>query len=376
MPVSDIETLFFRPVPTSAEELSERRRQTSNGFQPPPIKQSNCPYRMHLADLLPGRTRTIEEAGQLAFHMVGDTGGIHGRGAQQNVADHMTRQVYSRELIEQPSFFYHLGDVVYYEGHESQYHDQFYHPYQNYPAPIFAIPGNHDGSVTETSHSSLVPFMRHFCADEPTHSIAAGHSDRPTMTQPNCYWTLIAPFVTVVGLYSNVTGELDNTDRRETTQRDWLAGELGDAPTDRALLIAVHHSPYSLGNHGWTPRVGDAIDWAIKKTGRFPDAVFSGHDHNYQRFTRDWDDRRIPYVVAGAGGNGGYDLPRIKRNVSAPSWLRLKSSSDQHPGFLRISVNRDALVGRYYAVPGPGRENDPARRIDKFTLDLRTHKIK
>jgi hypothetical protein len=46
-----------------------------------------------------------------------------------------------------PSFFYHLGDVVYYFGESQYYYDQFFEPYRNYPAPILGIPGNHDGIV-------------------------------------------------------------------------------------------------------------------------------------------------------------------------------------------------------------------------------------
>jgi Calcineurin-like phosphoesterase len=43
-----------------------------------------------------------------------------------------------------PAFFYHLGDVVYYDGEHASYYQQFYDTYLHYPAPIFAIPGNHD----------------------------------------------------------------------------------------------------------------------------------------------------------------------------------------------------------------------------------------
>jgi hypothetical protein len=372
----DLEQLFFRPRPKTLDELTEQRRQTSNGFQPPPVLKENHPYRLDFAALFPRRARVVEEAGQIAFHMVGDTGGINGRGAQVNVADQMARQIHGRELPEQASFFYHLGDVVYYRGEEAQYHDQFYHPYQNYPAPIFGVPGNHDGEVTDAPHSSLAPFMRHFCSPSPVHPSAAGHSDRPTMTQPNCYWTLRAPFVTIIGLYSNVTGELDNTDRGETTQRDWLVEEMGAAPQDRALLLAVHHPIFSLGSHGPTPRVAAAVDYAIKKTGRFPDAVFSGHEHNYQRFTQEWEDRRIAHVVAGAGGHAGYILTKVNRGLSPPRWVRLKCHEDQHPGFLRVSVNPERLLGRYYVVPEPGRENDPPRRVDKFTIDLKAHRVR
>ena len=46
-----------------------------------------------------------------------------------------------------PSFFFHLGDVVYNFGEAQYYYDQFYEPFRAYDRPIFAIPGNHDGMV-------------------------------------------------------------------------------------------------------------------------------------------------------------------------------------------------------------------------------------
>jgi len=43
------------------------------------------------------------------------------------------------------------------------------------------------------------------------------------MTQPYVYWTLMAPFVTIIGLYSNVEGSLD---ARGTTAEKWLEDQL------------------------------------------------------------------------------------------------------------------------------------------------------
>src|SRR5438105_3747070 len=100
----DLEQFFYRPRPTTLDELTEQRRQTSTGFQRPPVRQENYPYRLDFAKLFPNRARAIQEAGQISFHTVGDTGGITGRGAQLNVADQMTRQVHNNELPEQPSF--------------------------------------------------------------------------------------------------------------------------------------------------------------------------------------------------------------------------------------------------------------------------------
>ena len=368
----ELEALFFRPPPATALELAARRRESSEAFQSPPVRTENRPYRMNLASVLPARAAALRAADKVVFHVVGDTGGVSGRGAQENVAHHMTRQVNAAPMPDQPSFLFHLGDVVYFNGEDTKYHDQFYGPYQDYPAPIFAIPGNHDGMVGGDSLHTLGAFMEHFCSRVAHHAAVAGHSTRPTMTQPNCYWRLDAPLVTVIGLYSNVSGELDNTDAGGTAQRDWLAGELADAPADRCLLIAVHHPPYSLGGHASTTRVGAAIDHAVRMSGRVPHAVLSGHSHNYQRFTRDLDGRQVPYLVVGAGGMAGYDLSRVDAGLPAGPGVRLERHNHRLPGFLRVTVTAERLVGEYFTVPAPGHEGDVETRDDAFEVDLRT----
>src|SRR6516225_4643132 len=111
MDSQEIETHFFRPAPASAADVAARRRESSEGFQSPPVRAENSPFHMDLASVLPARTRLLQQAGQIVFHAVGDTGGVSGRGAQENVADHMTRQVETTTLPAQPSFLYHLGDL-------------------------------------------------------------------------------------------------------------------------------------------------------------------------------------------------------------------------------------------------------------------------
>jgi predicted phosphodiesterase len=372
---TDIERLFFKPPPATATDLVGQRLQSSDGFQTPPVRTHNAPYHMSLASVLPERTRRIEQAGRIVFHAVGDTGGVNGGAAQQNVADHMARQVYAGTFPDQPSFFYHLGDVVYYHGEDGLYHDQFYHPYQDYPAPIFAVPGNHDGGTGGAPHRSLEPFMKHFCSRVAYHAEEAGHSDRPTMTQPNCYWRLEAPLLTIVGLYSNLTGELDNTEAGATAQRDWLTEELRTAPADRCLVVCVHHPVYSLGSHGPTMRVAAALQHAIGQSGRSPDLVLSGHEHNYQRFTARQGGREVPYLVVGAGGFAGYDLPRVRPQLGLPEGVKLAHYNHRCPGFLRVTVDRHTLVGEYFLVHRDAADERDAPCDDRFILDLKEHRL-
>ncbi|WP_165071994.1 metallophosphoesterase family protein [Paludisphaera rhizosphaerae] len=375
MDATELERFFFRPPAESAVVRTAQRRLSSDLFRAPRLQTDRSPYHLDLADVLPTRARAVAEAKKLVFHTVGDTGGVNGNGAQINVADHMAHQINNSTLPDQPSFLFHLGDVVYYHGQDEAYHDQFYNPYQDYPAPIFAIPGNHDGD-TEDPEETLGPFLKHFCARTPSHEPEAGHSDRPTMIQPNCYWRLNTPVATIVGLYSNVSGELDNTDKGETTQRDWLVDQLRTAPADRCLIVAVHHPVYSFGKHGSTLRVRQALEFAITTSGRPPDAVLTGHDHCYQRFTLKRDGRRIPFIVAGAGGFATYsDLTKVREDTDPPPGVKLEAFDDDHPGFLRITVEADSLIGEYFTVPKAGKEKDPEKLRDSFKLDLRTHKF-
>lgn len=52
-------------------------------------------------------------------------------------------------------------------------------------------------------NASLAAFWKHFCDDQTRHSPEARGLARTTMTQPGVYFTLTAPLVTIIGLYSN-----------------------------------------------------------------------------------------------------------------------------------------------------------------------------
>lgn len=88
-----------------------------------------------------------------------------------------------------PAFFYHLGDVIYYNGQSAFHPVQFYDPYKFFPPPIFAIPGNNDGNPRPGPNDppdpepSLFGFIHNFC------DVRRNHVDnyRDTMTQPYVY---------------------------------------------------------------------------------------------------------------------------------------------------------------------------------------------
>ena len=369
----------------SAGTNSPSKFHFEGAFEPLPPPTGNYPFRLDLEDVLgrPAAMR-IAEAGKWVFHCVGDTGNrSHGADAQDSVAFHMEEQVNhllnpdgpSPEIdTEGPSLFYHLGDVVYFNGERERYEGQFYDPYLHYPPPIVAIAGNHDGATVPGGDPSLLGFMENFCAAQPQHTWMAGQSNRTTMIQPNVYWTFKTPLATIIGLYSNVSGQLD---QKGPTQENWLTSELTAAAADKpkCILVAVHHPPYSLDDtHGGHVAIREALDRAFAASGVTPTAVLTGHVHNYQRFERRLNGRHVPYVVAGAGGFAGYSkLHQLKTTASPEAGVKLVAHETKLPGFLRLTVTAESLEGEYFAVPRPPRHMDPevpAQSVDRFSVPL------
>ena len=210
------------------------------------------------------RTQAIEQAGQIVFHSVGDTGSVKGPDTQSLVADKMVTDFDETNSANVPSFLFHLGDVVYYFGEGTYYYDQFYEPFRNYPAPIVAIPGNHDGVVYPSDPApTLAAFLRNFCTASPSQSPDSGGLSRTTMTEPGVYFTFDAPFVRILGLYSNVMedpGVISSqgaTNSLDDRQIAFLTAALQRVKSEKyagAVIIAVHHPPFTGGTIHWGAR--------------------------------------------------------------------------------------------------------------------------
>ena len=303
----------------------------------------------------------------LRFHCVGDTGGWRDGHPQRHVATAMVDELNGPEPVH---FFYHLGDVVYPHGEEAHYGAQFFAPYDAYAAPIFAIPGNHDGEApADDPRGSLAPFLRTFCSPAPPLHDAAVQVRRAPAAQPHVHWTLVHDWVWIIGLYTNVPedGEVDDA------QLDWLTGELAAAPADVTLILAMHRPVYSVDVvHGSNLELGDALDACFARAGRAPDAVFGAHAHNYQRFTRRVDGRSIPYVVAGAGGfherhRLGAGLPGTPVCFPGLSDVTLEAHQAAAHGYMTVSVTPAGAGVVYRTVSDAG-----AHAFDAFAIRRRS----
>lgn len=347
-------------------------------FKPLPPATGSYPYRLNIENVLPGLDQN-----KLVFHMAGDTGSLRSPGFQKLVATEMTRQ-YDSELTaaDKPQFLFHLGDVVYNFGQVSQYYDQFFSPYKSYPAPVFAIPGNHDADVDPLDPEkpqSLDAFRAVFCNTEMKPIDLAGDTNRKTNIQPNVYWTLRTPLADIIGLYSNVPKFGTVTDE----QKDWFINELKTLSADKkALIVCIHHAPYSADiNHGSGLHMQQLLNEAFTAANVLPDIVFSGHVHNYQRFNKTYPGGKVvPFIVAGAGGYSDlHELadpndPQFPDESSLLNDIELKNYCDEAHGFLKIMLSKEKdgviLSGEYYTIPHTDLSNTSATLYDSFTVNI------
>jgi hypothetical protein len=379
--------LAFSPVPNTAE----------------PILTLAAALGLHGA----ATVQAITAAGQIVFHSAGDTGATRGPNTENQVVDKMVADFSGETTSAVPQFFYNLGDIVYSFGEHKYYYDQFYDAYRNYPAPIFAIAGNHDGIVlpppagTGNASDSLSAFLANFCAPGFAHSPDAVGISRTTMIQPGVYFTFEAPLVRILGIYSNILenpGVISSTTKADGTptfpnlsniQLDYLTAALTRARQDiasgaftGAILLAVHHPPYAFGKHTGSIVMLKEIDAICETVGLWPHAFLSGHAHNYQRFTRTLPvgktSRQIPFMVI---GNGGHGIQKLSNGVTlrtpqpmpvfaqpeAKDTVTFESYDDVNYGYTRILINAQQLRIEYHPASDGTTTKTPD---DSVTVDL------
>ena len=327
--------------------------------------------------------KKIKKNGKIIFHSVGDTGSTKGPTEQNLVADKLANDFASEPDDIFPSFLFHLGDVVYSFGEGRYYYDQFYDAYRNYPAPILAIPGNHDGLVYKgDSLKTLEAFLRNFVTAKPQLADDAMGLRRTTMTQPGVYFVFDAPYVTIIGLYSNVLedpGIISSQAGKYTLLNDdqlkFLTAQLTRVKdSGQAVIVAVHHPPYTGGSaHKASPAMLDDMDACCKKANFWPHVFLSGHAHNYQRFTRTVGKFDVPYIVC---GNSGHNVTRLTKKGSTAlrtpnkvnNELIFENYDDTNYGYLRITCDSETIRVEYHDA-----DPDQKSESDAVTVDLKSH---
>ena len=233
------------------------------------------------------------------------------------------------------------------------------------------------------------------------------------MTQPGVYFTLDAPFVRIIGLFSNALedpGVISSEDGKWKTVPDYqlpyLQAQLQKVKDDNykgAVILAVHHPPFSYspppngsgsgGNHSSSSDMLREIDTICAEVGVYPHAFLSGHAHNYQRYTRtvkfNGKEYDVPFVVCGDGGHnvnrvvqGSKGHPAVEPNngvsvdylenkpAVSVGGLLLEKYDDTHYGYLRVTVDATQLRIGFHQV---GSSTLAQSRYDMVTVDLASH---
>ncbi len=219
------------------------------------------------------------------FAVIGDFG--NSSAAEKDVAD----------LVKGwgPDFVVALGDNNYEKGRAStidhnigNYYSRFIGAYSGKYGPgaeinrFFPVLGNHDWkSIKCTGSDCRGPYLDYF-----------------SLPGNERYYRFTWGPVEFFALDSDPHEPHGRTEN--SRQAKWLQTELA-ASTATWKIVYMHHPPYSSGSvHGSDLE----MRWPFKAWGA--DAVFSGHEHIYERLLID----NLPYFVNGLGGKKKYGLDK------------------------------------------------------------------
>ncbi|HEY8481867.1 MAG TPA: metallophosphoesterase [Spirillospora sp.] len=319
-------------------------------------------------------------APEFSFVVLGDTG--EGDRSQYAVVPPLLNAAGDTD------FMIIASDVIYPAGRADQYPEKFFRPYRDYPAPIYAVPGNHDW------YDGLRGFLYVFCdldadcAPPPWRGPLSfvprllwrrpGEVDVAALTearrlyrgapgqqavQPGPYWAIDTPTLRIIGIDTGIGGGLDRDQGR------WLR-EVSAGPkpkllvTGKPLYVNDEHRPGKIEG-------GGTVDEIVRDPAHNYVAAIGGDYHNYQRYpVTTPGGRTIQYIVAGGSGafmHATHTIPRSRvveehrlrlyplRGDSLSRYSKLYGQWLRLPRFFELSPEEAAAVVRHRLGIRPGR---------------------
>jgi hypothetical protein len=176
---------------------------------------------------------------------------------------------------------------------------------------------------------------------------------RVGLNLPNPYWTLLTPLATIVGMYTNVPehGSIDSI------QQQWLTNEFATASKKLPLIVALHHPVYSFDAfHSGSSKMSDALENAIRDTGRVPNLVLSGHVHDYQRIEKTIaPGGPTPFIVVGNGGYHNLHQIHSADGTVAPDTQAKLVYGKVAWGFLTLTIDKKTIRGQSTEIDRTGK---------------------
>ncbi len=234
----------------------------------------------------------VKNPDDFSFILVGDTG-------MNSPGQYLVTSAIALASQYPSAFCLVLGDVMYPAGGEESYQYGLLEAFQYYPHPVLAIPGNHDW------YDNLKAYQKFFIRDD-TNLSPTFRKRYPWKSPkiPNWYYYMdFGNSLRIICLDTGITGELK---QHRKSQLNWL-DHLLETAENRKVLLMMHHPPYALRPRGHEKKLRAILEPRLKKANIV--AVFSGHDHNYQRHTI----AGCQFVVQGAGGASLHKLPALRQ---------------------------------------------------------------
>jgi hypothetical protein len=210
-----------------------------------------------------------------------------------------------------PDFMIINGDVAYPAGRTRDFVEGFFQPFNDLGIPIWAVPGNHEYYSPYKGRE----FVDVFCTRKQVRNWSL--YGLRFVPQPGTYWELRDPEVSnvsIIGIDSGHSGNLDSDEAGSKGQIDWLRKRLSAADEEGLSVILLFHIPkLADGQIVKEPRLGRlheliAGSSAVK-------VVICAHVHNFQLYespdfrkaleliARQTIDHEPPaYFVSGCGG--------------------------------------------------------------------------
>jgi hypothetical protein len=258
--------------------------------------------------------RLPRKPGSVRFAAIGDSG--RGDQPQYEVSAQMQayRKVFSYDFVVM------LGDNIYDSWTPEDYRRKFELPYKPLLAAgvtFHAAIGNHDDEA---------------------------QPDYPLFNMGGQRYYTFTPKSLVARLAgTDVRFYMIDTERLDRPQLEWIDREMGASRAE--WKIPVFHRPiYTSGRYGFSARrLRGTLEPLFVKHGVH--AVFSGHEHFYERTT---PQQGITYFISGGGGS-------LRRNDIRPTGITA-AGFDQDYHFMLIEISGDELF--YQAITRTGATVD------------------
>lgn len=231
-------------------------------------------------------------------------------------------------------FAFISSDVIYPAGGVNEYPEKFCRPYRDFPAPVYAVPGNHNW------YDGLHGFAVHFCGADPFEKpprLGGGvlrgalrkllwrepeevdpaavercrelrPNPRQRLNQPAPYFVLKTGPVEMVGIDQGIRGTLD------PEQGDWLRRV--SRRSGKPKILVLGKPIYADGEYHPRPiKGGGTVDGIVRDPLNNYMATVVGDKHNYQRYPVKLPDGRvIQHIVSGGGGaftHATHKIPKV-----------------------------------------------------------------